>query len=63
MEEVLPVANRLDPEKGGIPRELLRKMAELGYFGIVIDEKYRGMGLGRSPCWRIDDANMIRGFP
>lgn len=46
MQEVLPVANRLDPVKGDIPRELIRKMAQLGYFGIVIDEKYGGMGLG-----------------
>jgi alkylation response protein AidB-like acyl-CoA dehydrogenase len=46
MQEVLPVANRLDPVKGDIPRELIQKMAQLGYFGIVIDEKYGGMGLG-----------------
>jgi acyl-CoA dehydrogenase len=44
--EVLPVANRLDPEKGEIPMALREKMAEMGYFGILIDEAYGGLGLG-----------------
>ncbi|MGF6779241.1 acyl-CoA dehydrogenase family protein [Paraburkholderia sp. GAS334] len=46
MERVLPIANRLDPEKGKIPRELIDEMAELGYFGILIPEEYGGLGLG-----------------
>lgn len=46
MNEVLPIANRLDPVQGMIPDELVRKMAELGYFGIVVPEKYGGLGLG-----------------
>lgn len=46
LKEVLPVANRLDPQKGEIPPELMEKLAELGYFGIMIPEKYGGMGLG-----------------
>ena len=45
-EEVLPVANKLDPEKGQIPRELIGKMGELGYFGMLIPEEYGGLGLG-----------------
>lgn len=44
--EVIPVANKLDPEKGDIPRELIDKMGELGFFGITIPEKYGGLGLG-----------------
>ncbi|RMH51317.1 MAG: acyl-CoA dehydrogenase, partial [Bacteroidetes bacterium] len=44
--EVLPVANRLDPEKGDIPMSLREKMAEMGYFGIRIPEAYGGLGLG-----------------
>ncbi|GAA5235000.1 acyl-CoA dehydrogenase [Verticiella sediminum] len=44
--EVIPVANRLDPEQGDIPRELREKMAELGYFGILVPEAYGGLGLG-----------------
>jgi alkylation response protein AidB-like acyl-CoA dehydrogenase len=46
MKEVLPIANKLDPEKGDIPAELIRKLADMGYFGIVIPEQYGGMGLG-----------------
>lgn len=46
MKEVLPVANRLDPEQGMIPMELRQKMADLGYFGIRIPEEYGGLGLG-----------------
>ena len=46
MKRVLPLANKLDPEKGTIPRELIDEMAELGYFSILIPEEYGGMGLG-----------------
>lgn len=44
--EVLPVANVLDPEKGEIPRELINKMGEMGYFGMLIPEELGGLGLG-----------------
>lgn len=43
---VLPTANRLDPEKGDIPRELIDQMGELGFFGILIPEELGGLGLG-----------------
>lgn len=46
MKEVLPVANRLDPEQGDIPMDLRQKMGEMGYFGIRIPEEYGGLGLG-----------------
>lgn len=46
MREVLPAANRLDPVKGDIPAPLVEKIAELGYFGIMIPEEYGGLGLG-----------------
>jgi alkylation response protein AidB-like acyl-CoA dehydrogenase len=46
MREVLPIANKLDPEQGEIPMALRDKMAEMGYFGITIPEEYGGMGLG-----------------
>lgn len=45
-DRVRPTADRLDPVKGEIPRELLEEMAELGYFGILIPEEYGGLGLG-----------------
>lgn len=44
--EVLPVADALDPVAGQIPMELRRKMADLGFFGILIPEEYGGLGLG-----------------
>lgn len=46
MEEVLPVANGLDPVNGLIPDELRQKMADIGFFGILIPEEYGGLGLG-----------------
>ncbi len=46
MKKVLPVANKLDPIQGEIPMELRQKLADMGYFGIIIPEEYGGMGLG-----------------
>jgi alkylation response protein AidB-like acyl-CoA dehydrogenase len=45
-EEVTPVANRLDPERGTMPPELIEKMGQLGFFGILIPTEYGGLGLG-----------------
>jgi len=47
-EVVLPIANKLDPLKEDIPMTLRNQMADLGYFGILIPEKYEGLGLGCS---------------
>src|SRR5688572_27487199 len=46
MDEVLPVANELDPQKGEIPASLLDRLAELGYFGITVPKENGGLGLG-----------------
>src|SRR3954452_15577026 len=46
MDEVLPVANELDPQRGEIPASLLARIAELGYFGITVPEECGGLGLG-----------------
>src|SRR4051812_6352250 len=46
MDEVLPVANDLDPQKGEIPQSLLERLAELGYFGITVPAEHGGLGLG-----------------
>jgi len=43
---VRPAADRLDPEKGEIPREIIDQMGELGFFGILIGEEHGGLGLG-----------------
>ena len=44
--EVLPLADRLDSEKGDIPDSLIEKMGALGFFGILIPKEMGGMGLG-----------------
>jgi alkylation response protein AidB-like acyl-CoA dehydrogenase len=46
MEEVLPLANELDPKKADIPRSFLDRMGELGWFGITLPEEVGGLGLG-----------------
>ncbi|AOH87192.1 acyl-CoA dehydrogenase (plasmid) [Sphingomonas panacis] len=46
LNEVLPIANQLDPIKGDIPRSLIDKMGELGFFGIMIPAELGGLGLG-----------------
>ena len=46
MREVLLIADELDPVAGEIPMELRRKMADLGFFGILVPEEYGGLGLG-----------------
>ena len=46
IEEVLPLANRLDPVKGEMPRSFLDRLGEQGYFGIMIPAEFGGMGLG-----------------
>ena len=43
---VLPIANELDPKREDIPWTLIDQMAERGYFGILIDKEYGGLGLG-----------------
>ena len=45
-DEVLPVANALDPVQGEMPDELLDRLAAQGYFGITIPREHGGMGLG-----------------
>lgn len=44
--EVLPLANELDPVEGLIPDDLINKMAEMGFFGILVPEEHGGLGLG-----------------
>ncbi|MFE3029540.1 acyl-CoA dehydrogenase family protein [Nocardia tengchongensis] len=44
--ELLPIANEFDPLQRDIPWSLVERMAELGYFGIMIDQEFGGLGLG-----------------
>jgi alkylation response protein AidB-like acyl-CoA dehydrogenase len=55
-EEVLPVANRLDPQRAEIPQALLDRMAELGYFGIMLPRRSGGLGLGVLEYCLVSDA-------
>ncbi len=43
---VLPIADELDPQKSEMPRSLIDRMAEKGWFGITIPAEHGGMGLG-----------------
>lgn len=43
-ERLLPIAGEID-EKAAVPRELVREMAELGFMGIDIPERWGGAGL------------------
>jgi alkylation response protein AidB-like acyl-CoA dehydrogenase len=60
-DEVLPVANRLDPVKGDIPQGLIDRMGELGFFGILIPEEYGGLGLGAFEYCLVAEA-LARGW-
>lgn len=44
--EIIPIAGKLDAEQADIPMALREKLAEMGYFGILIPEEYGGLGLG-----------------
>ncbi len=44
--EVAPIAEHLHRHDDLIPEELIRKMAELGYFGMAVPEEYGGGGMG-----------------
>jgi alkylation response protein AidB-like acyl-CoA dehydrogenase len=46
MNEVLPVANEMDPQKGEIPLELIKLMGVKRYFGIRLSVEVGGLGLG-----------------
>jgi len=46
MDEVLPLANELDRQKADIPRDFVRRIGAMGYFGIMIGPEHGGMGLG-----------------
>jgi len=43
--EVKPIANDLDRQNQEIPEPIIRKMAELGYFGVIFPAEEGGLGL------------------
>jgi (2S)-methylsuccinyl-CoA dehydrogenase len=44
-QEVAPIADRHDRENLEIPAHIIKRMAELGYFGLTVPEAYGGLGL------------------
>jgi (2S)-methylsuccinyl-CoA dehydrogenase len=44
--EVEPIAQRIHERDELVPEDLIRKMAELGYFGMSVPERYGGGGMG-----------------
>jgi alkylation response protein AidB-like acyl-CoA dehydrogenase len=46
LQEVLPLANALDPRREDMPAPLLARLAELGFFALRIPERYGGLELG-----------------
>jgi acyl-CoA dehydrogenase len=44
-ERVLPFADRWE-EEGAVPREVLREMGAIGFFGLRVPEEHGGVGLG-----------------
>ena len=43
---VKPIADELDPRKAEMPRSLIDALGEQGYFGIMIDTEFGGLGCG-----------------
>ena len=43
--EVVPIADELDNAEKEIPQPVIRKMADLGYFGLIFPHEYGGLGL------------------
>lgn len=44
-DEVVPIAQELDRNNQEIPQDLIKKMAELGYLGLIFPTEYDGIGL------------------
>jgi len=45
-DEVLPLADELDPQKAEMPRSLIDGLAAQGWFGITVGAEHGGLGLG-----------------
>jgi len=44
-KEVVPIADALDRDEAEIPAALLQKMAEMGFFGLLVPKEYDGLEL------------------
>src|ERR1700710_1654793 len=45
-EQVKPIADEYDPHKREMPRSLIEAMGRAGYFGIMVDREFGGLGGG-----------------
>ena len=45
-KEVIPIAAELDRKEENIPESLIRKMGEMGYYGVLVPEEFGGSGIG-----------------
>src|SRR3989454_420636 len=45
-KEVAPIAERIHRHDELVPESIIRRMAELGYFGMSVPEEYGGQGMG-----------------
>ena len=59
--EIVPIAHELDNAEQEIPMPVIQQMAELGYFGLIFDEKYGGMGLD-AVCMALVTEELSRGW-
>ncbi|WP_334130371.1 acyl-CoA dehydrogenase family protein [Sneathiella sp.] len=60
-EEVMPYAHEWHLKDELIPMPVIRKMSELGVFGLTVPEKYEGLGLGKmSMC--VVSEELSRGY-
>src|SRR5207245_5313393 len=45
-KEVAPIAERIHRHDELVPESIIRRMTELGYFGMSVPEEYGGQGMG-----------------
>jgi alkylation response protein AidB-like acyl-CoA dehydrogenase len=60
-KEIVPIAAELDREDKHIPEHIVKKMGELGYFGMLVPEEYGGVGLGHV-AYAIITEELSRGW-
>jgi alkylation response protein AidB-like acyl-CoA dehydrogenase len=59
--EIAPIAKKIDEEEG-IPRELIDKMAKLGFLGVYFPQEYGGMGAGEMGyCILMEEIDRVCG--
>ena len=59
--EIAPIAKKIDEEEE-IPRELIDKMAKLGFLGVYFPQKYSGMGGGEMGyCILMEEMDRVCG--